>query len=63
MVTWIRDAREHGLPVLVTGIVLLRVLDWPLGGAVLVVGMLMAVLLLVGASVTFPAPGDGSADR
>jgi hypothetical protein len=55
--SWIRDARERGLPVLVTGVALLRLADWPLGGAALAMGLLM------GASVTFAAsdgePEDG----
>jgi hypothetical protein len=61
--SWIRDARERGLPVLVTGVALLRLADWPLGGAALAMGLLMVVGLLMGASVTFAAsdgePEDG----
>lgn len=63
MVTWICDAREHGLPVMVTGVAVLLELGWPLSGAALAVGLLMVVSLLMGAAATFTAsdggPGDG----
>lgn len=60
---WISEARDAGLPVLVTGLALLwGVLGMALWTACAVLGLLMAVLLVWGAHVTFPPWQPGSGD-
>lgn len=62
LATWSHEAREHGLPVLLTGFVLFRVeLGLPPWSTVLL-GLLMAVVLLVTAYVTFGPGGTASRD-
>lgn len=54
---WISDAREHGFPVMVTGVVLLAiVLGMPLWAAGLLVLIPMLAAQTVAARCIFPMP-------